>query len=69
MHLLKFPLDSQVCPLWIGSYGYASNDLLYEWRKVGSISIGESSDLAYASSKLSYRKVLLDSFILYCGIS
>ena len=27
------------------------------------------SDLAYALSKLSYQKVLLDSFILYCGIS
>ena len=24
MHLLKFPLDSQICPLWISSYGYAS---------------------------------------------
>ena len=31
MHLLKFPLDSQVCPLWISSYGYASRyiSLLY----------------------------------------
>ena len=35
MHLLKFPLDSQVCPLWIGSYGYASQDLLYAWKKNG----------------------------------
>ena len=33
MHLLKFPLDSQLCPLWIGSYGYASQDLIYEWKK------------------------------------
>ena len=24
MHLLKFPLDHQICPLWISSYGYAS---------------------------------------------
>ena len=33
MHLLKFPLDSQICPLWIGSYGYASRDLQYHWRR------------------------------------
>ena len=39
MHLLKFPLDSQVCPLWIGSYGYASKDVIFEWRKPSGFSI------------------------------
>ena len=39
MHLLKFPLDSQVCPLWIGSYGYASKDIIFEWRKPSGFSI------------------------------
>ena len=41
MHLRKFPLDSQICPLWIGSYGYASEDLIYEWRKSGGFSIDD----------------------------
>ncbi|XP_059478763.1 gamma-aminobutyric acid receptor subunit alpha-6-like isoform X3 [Neocloeon triangulifer] len=31
MHLRKFPLDSQNCPLTIGSYGYSASDVLYEW--------------------------------------
>ena len=39
MHLLKFPLDSQVCPLWIGSYGYASKDVIFEWRKPSGFKI------------------------------
>ena len=43
MHLLKFPLDSQICPLWIGSYGYASRDLQYRWRENGGVSIDDLS--------------------------
>ena len=31
MHLLKFPLDSQICPLWISSYGYASR-YVYQYQ-------------------------------------
>ena len=31
MHLLKFPLDSQICPLWISSYGYASRYVNLVW--------------------------------------
>lgn len=32
MNLKKFPLDSQLCPLYIGSYGYASQDITYHWK-------------------------------------
>ncbi|XP_073999928.1 gamma-aminobutyric acid receptor subunit alpha-6-like [Rhodnius prolixus] len=35
MHLRKFPLDSQKCPLYIGSYGYTSHDLVYSWTSKG----------------------------------
>ncbi|XP_024081813.1 gamma-aminobutyric acid receptor subunit alpha-6-like isoform X2 [Cimex lectularius] len=35
MHLKKFPLDSQVCPLVIGSYGYTSKDMVYSWSGSG----------------------------------
>ncbi|XP_054269255.1 gamma-aminobutyric acid receptor subunit alpha-2-like [Macrosteles quadrilineatus] len=31
MHLRKFPMDTQRCPLLIGSYGYSSNEVMYEW--------------------------------------
>ena len=31
MHLRKFPLDSQICPLKIGSFGHPSADLQYKW--------------------------------------
>ncbi|KAE8752974.1 hypothetical protein FOCC_FOCC000320, partial [Frankliniella occidentalis] len=35
MHLRKFPLDSQRCPLLIGSYGYMASDLVYAWHPTG----------------------------------
>ncbi|XP_034234511.1 gamma-aminobutyric acid receptor subunit alpha-1-like [Thrips palmi] len=35
MHLRKFPLDSQRCPLLIGSYGYTASDILYAWHPTG----------------------------------
>ncbi|KAL1116298.1 hypothetical protein AAG570_005793 [Ranatra chinensis] len=35
MHLRKFPLDSQKCPLLIGSYGYSSQDVVYRWTESG----------------------------------
>ena len=33
MDLHKFPLDSQICPLEIGSFGHTSQDLVYKWAK------------------------------------
>ncbi|KAK8733523.1 hypothetical protein OTU49_006339, partial [Cherax quadricarinatus] len=31
MHLRKFPLDTQICPLSLASYGYNSEDMVYRW--------------------------------------
>ena len=31
MNLQKFPLDSQVCPLEIGSFGHPGTDIIYKW--------------------------------------
>nr|CAD7413158.1 unnamed protein product [Timema poppensis] len=31
MHLRRFPLDSQKCPLHISSYGYRRHDVMYAW--------------------------------------
>ncbi|ESP02212.1 hypothetical protein LOTGIDRAFT_157371 [Lottia gigantea] len=32
MHLEKFPMDSQKCPLFVASFAYGSSDVFYEWR-------------------------------------
>lgn len=37
MDLVKFPLDSQVCPLLIGSFGYPAAEIQFQWQDpVGS---------------------------------
>ena len=33
MDLHKFPLDSQICPLEIASFGHPSQDIVYKWAK------------------------------------
>nr|XP_018905083.1 PREDICTED: gamma-aminobutyric acid receptor alpha-like isoform X2 [Bemisia tabaci] len=35
MHLRKFPLDTQNCSLLIGSFAYASSDIIYKWSADG----------------------------------
>jgi gamma-aminobutyric acid receptor subunit alpha len=52
MHLFKFPFDSQLCPLWIGSYGYASKDVIFQWRHTGAISIGELQTAQFLITKV-----------------
>ncbi|GMT19521.1 hypothetical protein PFISCL1PPCAC_10818, partial [Pristionchus fissidentatus] len=34
MFLRKFPMDSQACPIEIGSLGYFNKDIIYEWKNV-----------------------------------
>ena len=33
MDLSDFPMDRQTCPLMIGSFGYMTKDIIYEWDK------------------------------------
>ena len=33
MSLVKWPLDSHICPLKVGSYGYSAEDILYKWKE------------------------------------
>ena len=40
MSLRKFPLDSQMCPLSVGSYGYTSDEVVYSWKKPAPLSLG-----------------------------
>ncbi|KAF6199858.1 hypothetical protein GE061_006156 [Apolygus lucorum] len=37
MYLKKFPLDSQTCPLLIGSYAYTLKDMVYKWDTGGVV--------------------------------
>ncbi|XP_021915674.1 gamma-aminobutyric acid receptor subunit alpha-1-like isoform X2 [Zootermopsis nevadensis] len=46
MHLRKFPLDSQSCPLLIGSYGYRSDDIVYEWDRERPVVVEENVELS-----------------------
>jgi hypothetical protein len=34
MYLKKFPMDSQACPIEIGSLGYFTRDMIYVWKDV-----------------------------------
>merc|ERR1719400_2630425 len=34
MDLRKYPLDSQVCPVHIGSFGHTSDEVVYEWAEI-----------------------------------
>ncbi|VDK59319.1 unnamed protein product [Gongylonema pulchrum] len=34
MFFKKFPMDSQACPIEIGSLGYFSKDIVYVWKDV-----------------------------------
>ena len=39
MDLQKFPLDTQICPLRFGSFGYDAREMVYQWAEPKSVSI------------------------------
>ena len=39
MDLSKFPLDSQTCPLEIGSFGHDASDIVYKHWNISSLLI------------------------------
>ncbi|GIY70190.1 gamma-aminobutyric acid receptor subunit alpha-6 [Caerostris darwini] len=41
MHLRKYPLDTQACPLEIGSYAYPSTDVLYSWNGDDAVTVSK----------------------------
>merc|ERR1711892_942193 len=45
MNLRKFPLDTQACPLEIGSFGFDDDDLTYSWAAV-PLSMDDALELA-----------------------
>ena len=46
MDLAKFPLDSQICRLQIGSFGYSAEDTLYRWSKPKAVTIDKLVQMA-----------------------
>ncbi|XP_042145837.1 gamma-aminobutyric acid receptor subunit alpha-6 [Ixodes scapularis] len=43
MHLRKYPLDTQACPLEIGSFAYSSKEVVFKWKGPKPVDI--SSDV------------------------
>ncbi|KAG8202112.1 hypothetical protein JTE90_010473 [Oedothorax gibbosus] len=41
MHLRKYPLDTQACPLQIGSYAYPIRDVLYVWKSDEAVTLSQ----------------------------
>ncbi|KAF7637852.1 hypothetical protein Mgra_00002828, partial [Meloidogyne graminicola] len=52
MSLHTFPLDKQICPLEIVSYGYSTNDIIYQWKQLNNlppVTIDDDVHLAHFS--------------------
>lgn len=45
MKLHKFPFDSQECGLQMESYGYSTDDLVFEWQKENPVQFAEDTEL------------------------
>ncbi|XP_025087409.1 gamma-aminobutyric acid receptor alpha-like [Pomacea canaliculata] len=52
MHLEKFPMDTQKCPLYIASFGYNNNDVIYEWRFGNRKAVVASRDMTLSQFDL-----------------
>ena len=53
MDLSDFPMDRQICPLKIGSFGYMTKDIVYEWSpSMGSFNAESGVSIA-SNMKLS----------------
>ncbi|GFX47173.1 gamma-aminobutyric acid receptor subunit alpha-6 [Trichonephila clavipes] len=46
MHLRKYPLDKQACPLIIGSFAYTSKDVLYQWNGPNPVAVADDVTLS-----------------------
>ncbi|KAG8201341.1 hypothetical protein JTE90_016818 [Oedothorax gibbosus] len=46
MHLRKYPLDKQACPLLIGSFAYTSKDVIYQWDGPNPVTVADDVALS-----------------------
>ncbi|XP_013411588.1 gamma-aminobutyric acid receptor subunit alpha-2 [Lingula anatina] len=52
MLLRKYPLDTQECPLYVGSYGHSTEDLIYQWKYGEGDSVKTEGELKMAQFEL-----------------
>ncbi|CAD5122257.1 DgyrCDS10702 [Dimorphilus gyrociliatus] len=45
MILLKFPVDTQVCPLYLESFGYTTEELMFYWKKKNPVQLNIENEL------------------------
>jgi cation transporter family protein len=45
MVLKNFPLDTQVCSVQLESYGYSTEDVIFQWAPEGPVQIAEDTEL------------------------
>ena len=55
--LLRFPLDTQVCPLDIGSFAYGGHEMRFKWAP----GKGVDFDAAIGISQFTLHKVTIQS--------
>lgn len=46
MHLRKYPLDTQACPLEIGSFAYSSKEVVFKWKGPDPVAISPDVTLS-----------------------
>ena len=64
MSLRKFPLDSQMCPLLIGSYGYTADEVNYTWKKPKPLSFGNIGRYRNKFADIDYQYEFLNRHII-----
>ena len=69
MDLKKFPLDNQMCPLLIGSYGYSAEDVVYQWMKKVFIELELSVEILLSAAKSFLTLLLFRHFPSFQPIS
>ncbi|XP_054708243.1 gamma-aminobutyric acid receptor subunit alpha-6-like isoform X2 [Uloborus diversus] len=58
MHLRKYPLDTQACPLEIGSYAYPTHDVFYKWKGPDAVTLSKDvvlSQYDFVNISISHR--------------
>lgn len=55
MDLKRFPFDTQVCNIFIVSYGHTTDDVIYQWKKIDPIEVPDSLHI------LNYRLVAFNT--------
>ncbi|XP_064637702.1 gamma-aminobutyric acid receptor alpha-like isoform X2 [Lineus longissimus] len=64
MHLEKFPMDLQSCPLQVGSYGYTQEDIHYQWKNGPADSIEMADGMTLSQFDLMGHPARNGTFLL-----